>query len=410
MCLAQVPILKKTNQNIKYQKMKKISLLIISLLILVSCGKEQSVEEVIETGDLSKIRARKSELSAQQSELNSKIAELDAAIEALDKNSSFALVEVRQVSDSLFKHYVEVPGDVETDQNIIIYPEYSGTLLNVNVNEGDRVQKGQILARIDEGGLSSQLAQMEAQLALAKTTFERQQRLWEQNIGSEIQYLEAKTNFEAMQNSVNQMRSQVAKTIVRAPFSGIIDEVISEEGEVVAPGQSRLFRLINLSNMYISAAVPETYLKNISVGTEVIVEIPASGTSFSSTVKQVGNFINPNNRTFEIQVEVPQGEDGVKPNLIATVRLNDYTSEDAIIIPENVIQKNSAGESVAYVFKRESDSTGVAQKRILETGRAYDSSVEILAGLEAGELLIMSGARSIQDGEQVRIANRELQD
>lgn len=382
----------------------------ISLLILVSCGKEQSVEEVIETGDLSKIRARKSELSAQQSELNSKIAELDAAIEALDENSSFALVEVRQVSDSLFKHYVEVPGDVETDQNIIIYPEYSGTLLNVNVNEGDRVQKGQILARIDEGGLSSQLAQMEAQLALAKTTFERQQRLWKQNIGSEIQYLEAKTNFEAMQNSVNQMRSQVAKTIVRAPFSGIIDEVISEEGEVVAPGQSRLFRLINLSNMYISAAVPETYLKNISVGTEVIVEIPASGTSFSSTVKQVGNFINPNNRTFEIQVEVPQGENGVKPNLIATVRLNDYTSEDAIIIPENVIQKNSAGESVAYVFKRESDSTGVAQKRILETGRAYDSSVEILAGLDAGELLIMSGAKSIQDGEQVRIANRELRD
>ena len=390
--------------------MKKLSLLLFSFLVLVSCGKGKSVEDVIESGNISEIRAKKAELSEQQSELNSKIAQLDAAIEKLDVNTGFALVDVRQVSDSLFKHYVEIPGDVETNQNIIIYPEYSGILLDVNVNEGHRVQKGQILARIDEGGLSSQLAQLEAQAALAKTTFERQQRLWEQNIGSEIQYLEAQTNYEALQNSVNQMRSQLAKTIVRAPFSGIIDEVISEEGEVVAPGQSRLFRLINLSNMYISAAVPENYLGSIRKGTEVLVEIPASGTSFSSTVRQVGNYINPNNRTFEIQVEVPQSEDQVKPNLIATVKLNDYTSENAIIIPENVIQKNSAGESVVYVFKRENDSTGVAQRRILETGRAYENSVEVTGGLEPGELLIMSGARSIQDGEQVKIANPQLLD
>lgn len=390
--------------------MKKLSLLLFSFLVLVSCGKGKSVEDVIESGNISEIRAKKAELSEQQSELNSKIAQLDAAIEKLDINAGFALVDVRQVSDSLFKHYVEIPGDVETNQNIIIYPEYSGILLDVNVNEGDRVQKGQILARIDEGGLSSQLAQLEAQAALAKTTFERQQRLWEQNIGSEIQYLEAQTNYEALQNSVNQMRSQLAKTIVRAPFSGIIDEVISEEGEVVAPGQSRLFRLINLSNMYISAAVPENYLGSIRKGTEVLVEIPASGTSFSSTVRQVGNYINPNNRTFEIQVEVPRSEDQVKPNLIATVKLNDYTSENAIIIPENVIQKNSAGESVVYVFKRENDSTGVAQRRILETGRAYENSVEVTGGLEPGELLIMSGARSIQDGEQVKIANPQLLD
>lgn len=390
--------------------MKKLSLLLFSFLVLVSCGKGKSVEDVIESGNISEIRAKKAELSEQQSELNSKIAQLDAAIEKLDVNTGYALVDVRQVSDSLFKHYVEIPGDVETNQNIIIYPEYSGILLDVNVNEGDRVQKGQILARIDEGGLSSQLAQLEAQAALAKTTFERQQRLWEQNIGSEIQYLEAQTNYEALQNSVNQMRSQLAKTIVRAPFSGIIDEVISEEGEVVAPGQSRLFRLINLSNMYISAAVPENYLGSIRKGTEVLVEIPASGTSFSSTVRQVGNYINPNNRTFEIQVEVPRSEDQVKPNLIATVKLNDYTSENAIIIPENVIQKNSAGESVVYVFKRENDSTGVAQRRILETGRAYENSVEVTGGLEPGELLIMSGARSIQDGEQVKIANPQLLD
>ncbi|WP_029038232.1 efflux RND transporter periplasmic adaptor subunit [Salinimicrobium xinjiangense] len=386
--------------------MKKISLLIISFLILVSCGKEDSVEKVIEKGNLSEIRAKKAELSAQQSELTSKIAQLDAAIEELDTDTKFSLVSVRQVKDSLFKHYVELPGDVETKQNITIYPEFSGVLLNVNVNEGDRVQKGQILARIDEGGLGSQLAQLEAQAALAKTTFERQQRLWEQNIGSEIQYLEAKTNYEAMQNSVDQLRSQLAKTVVRAPFSGVIDEIFTEQGEVVAPGQSRLFRLINLSDMYISAAVPESYLGSIKKGTEVMVEIAATGTSFESTVRQVGNFVNPNNRTFEIQVAVPSNNEQIKPNLIATVKLNDYTSEEAIIIPENVILKNSAGENVAYVVTKQTDSTGVAERRILETGRSYDNSVEILSGLQAGELVITSGARSIQEGEQVKIAKQ----
>lgn len=386
--------------------MKKINLIIVSLLILVSCGKSDSVEQVINNGDLAEIRAKKAELSAQQSKLSSQINQLDAAIEKLDTNNDYTLVSVKKIADSLFKHYVEIPGDVETKQNIIIYPEHSGILLDVNVEEGDRVQKGQILARIDEGGLGSQLAQMEAQEALAKTTFERQQRLWEQNIGSEIQFLEAKTNYEAIQNSVNQMRSQLAKTVVRAPFSGVIDEIFTEQGEVVVPGQSRLFRLINLSNMYITAAVPESYLGNIEVGTEVMVEIPATGTSFTSTVNQVGNFVNPNNRTFEIQVAVPPNSEQVKPNLIATVRINDYTSEGAIIIPENVIQKNSAGENVAYVVKKETDSTGVAERRILETGLVYDDAVEILSGLQSGDLLITSGARSIQEGEQVEMDNR----
>lgn len=376
--------------------------------MMVSCGKGDSVEEVIETGDLSEIRAKKAELSSQQSQLSSKLSKLNAAIERLDRNTDFALVDVRPVQDSLFKHYVEIPGDVETDQNITIYPEFSGILLDVNVDEGDRVQKGQILARIDEGGLSSQLAQLEAQATLAKTTFERQQRLWEQNIGSEIQYLEAKTNFEAIQNSVNQLRSQLAKTVVRAPFSGIIDEVFSEEGEVVSPGQSRLFRLINLNDMYISAAVPESYLNKIEKGTEVMVEIGATGTSFESTVRQVGNFINPSNRTFQIQVAVPQNKENIKPNLIAIVRLNDYTSEGAVIIPENVIQTNAAGERVAYVLEKETDSTGVAHKRILETGLSYKNSVEILSGLQPGDLLITSGARGIREGAKVRIGNRTL--
>ncbi len=387
--------------------MKKISILVLSLFTLYSCGNsDKSVQEVIESGDLSEIRAKKAELSTRQSELSSQIADLDAAIHQLDENRQFTLVRTRQLNDTTFKHYIELPGDVDTDQNITIYPEYSGILLEILVNEGEEVRSGQVLARIDDGGLRNQLAQLRAQSTLAETTFERQQRLWEQQIGSEIQYLEAKTNFEALQNSVQQLESQLAKTIVRAPFSGVIDEIFTDQGEVVAPGQSRLFRLINLSDMYITAAVPESYLGQVQKGTEVLVEIAATGTEFRSEVRQVGNFINPNNRTFEVKVAVPENNDQIKPNLIATVKLNDYTSENAVTIPESVIQQDAAGRNIAFVFEPTTDSTGVAQRRIIRTGYSYEEQTEVLEGIEAGELLITEGSKNIRDGQQVRVLNQ----
>jgi membrane fusion protein, multidrug efflux system len=383
--------------------MKKLSLLLFSLFILFSCGNsEKSVDELIQEENLLEIKAKKADLSKQQSEISSKIADLDAAIQKLDRNSQVSQVRTIQVKDTLFKHYVELPGDVETDENIIIYPEFSGVLIDILVEEGDRVNKGQVLGRIDDGGLASQLAQIETQAALAKTTFERQKRLWEQNIGSEIQFLEAKANFEAVQNSVNQLKSQLSKTVVRAPFSGIIDEIFSEQGEVVSPGQSRLFRLINLSDMYVTASVPENYLGRIKKGTEVLVEIAATGTEFKSEISQVGNVINPNNRTFQIKVVVPESKGLVKPNLIATVKLNDYTSKFAVIIPEGVIQKNAAGENIVYVLQPKNDSVGTAQKRVLKTGLSYDDYVEVLSGLKAGEQLITEGARNIHEGEEVK--------
>ena len=384
--------------------MKKLSYLFIILFTVYSCGKsEKSVEEVIEEGDASEIRAKKAELSSAQSEINSKIAELDAALAKMDVTNRFVLVETRKVKDTIFKHYVELPGDVETDQNIIIYPEYSGVLEDVLVQEGDEVQQGQILARIDEGGLGSQLAQMQAQATLAKTTFERQQRLWEQQIGSEIQFLEAKTNYEALQNSVDQLKSQLEKTVVRAPFSGTIDEIFTDQGEVVAPGQSRLFRLINLSNMYISAAVPESYLGQVERGSGVMVEIAATGIEFKSEVLQVGSFINPNNRTFEIKVAVPDDTAQVKPNQIATVKINDYTSQNAVIIPESIVQQNAAGENIAFVVEPTTDSTGVARRRVIETGYTYNERIEVVEGIEPGEIIIIEGARNVRDGEEVKI-------
>ena len=396
----------KTNLPFIKKNMKKLILLIGLPLFLVSCGGDEetkSIDQVLETEDLAQIRAKKSELSDEQAKIAGQIDRLDEAIKKLDKNRRMDLVSVQPVTDTLFKHYAEVQGNVATDENIIIYPEFSGILTNVMVNEGDRVSKGQVLAKIDEGGLQNELAQLEAQERLAKTTYERQERLWEQNIGSEMQYLEAKTNYEALQSSVNRLKSQLDKTIVRAPFSGVVDDVISEQGEVVNPGQNQLFRLISLNNMYVEADVPENYLNKVSKGTDVKVSIGSVGREFEGKISQVGNNINPNNRTFSIQVKVPNKNDLIKPNQIATIKLNDYTSENAIVIPESSIQKNAMGESIVYILEKENDSnTGTAKKVVVETGLVYNDSIEIKEGLQPGQILITDGSKNLRDGQEVK--------
>lgn len=386
--------------------MKKLILLFGLPLVLISCGGDaetKSIDEVLKSEDLNQIRAKKSELSTEQAQIAEQIDRLDEAIKKLDKNRRMDLVSIHTIQDTLFKHYAEVQGNVATDENIIIYPEFSGILTDVRVNEGDRVSKGQVLARIDDGGLQNELVQLEAQERLAKTTYERQERLWEQNIGSEMQYLEAKTNFEALQSSVNRLKSQLNKTVVRAPFSGVVDDVISEQGEVVNPGQNQLFRLISLDNMYVEADVPENYLSKISKGTEVKVNIGSVGREFEGKISQVGNNINPNNRTFRIEVAVPNENGLIKPNQIATIKLNDYTKENAIVIPESSIQKNAQGESIVYVLEQENtENFGTARKVVVETGMVYNDSIEIKEGLESGQILITDGAKNIRDGQEVK--------
>lgn len=390
--------------------MKKLAVLLSIPFFIFSCGEkeENSVENVIEGGDLNEIRQKKSELSSEQSELTAKIDMLDEAINRLDKNRRLDLVTTQTIEDTLFKHYTEVQGSVATDENIIIYPEFSGVLLDIQVEEGQSVSRGQTIAIIDDGGLSSELAQLEARAALAKTTFERQERLWEQNIGSEMQFLEAQTNYQATQRSLEQLGSQLAKTVVKAPFSGIIDEVITDEGQVVNPGQSQLFRLVSLNNMYIDAAVPENYLNSISKGTGVKVEINALNRELEGKVSQVSNNVNPSNRTFRVRIAIPNENGRIKPNQVATVKLNDYTAEDAVVIPESAVLKNALDENIVYVLENSTnDSTGIARKKLVETGYVANNHMEITSGLEPGETLVVEGARNLRDGQEVKIRNEQ---
>jgi len=385
--------------------MKKIIYLFITVIALSSCGGEKTVEEIISTGDLKAIRAKKAVLSEEQKELNTQLAAIDVAIAKLDERKQYPLVSTFKVNAKPFHHFLELQGNVMTKQNVLIYPEMPGTLVRVYVKEGQRVSKGQLLASIDDGGLGSQLNQLKTQLALAKTTFERQKRLWDQKIGSEIQFLQAKATYESQENAVKQLESQLGKSTIRAPFSGIIDDVIKEQGTVVAPGPgSEVFRIVNLSDMYISVDVPERYVGNVTKGKEVNVYFPVLGDSVHTKVRQTGNFINPNNRSFMVEIPVPNKNGTIKPNLTAKVKINDYTNENALLIPQSIISENAEGNQYIYaIANKESDTIAEAKKIIITTGKTTGNYIEVLSGLSNGIYLIQEGARSVKDGQKVAI-------
>ncbi len=385
--------------------MKKLLFLAIPLGLLSCGGENQSVSGLIENGDVEALRAKKTEIVSQQKELESQLVEIDSAISLYGTAEKLPLVNTITVEPERFNHYLELQGGVSTKQNVLIYPEMAGTLQRVYVKEGQRVNKGQLLATIDDGGMGSQLSQLKTQTELAKTTFERRERLWEQQIGSEIEYLSAKAEYEARRDAVRQAESQLGKSSIRAPFSGIIDNVIKDQGTVVSPGPgSEIFRIVNLSDMYIEVDVPETYLGSISKGKEALVYFPVLGDSIKTKIRETGNFINPANRSFSVEIPVPNKDGQIKPNLTAKVNLNDYTSEHAILIPSSIISENAEGDQYVYVAEDpNADNEAVVKRTFITIGKTQGPSVEVLSGLESGNRVIKEGARSVKDGQKVKI-------
>lgn len=389
--------------------MRNLIYFLAVMVILASCGGggEQSVSDLIASGNLESLRAKKTEISDQQKQLESNIKLLDSAIASKSGEEKLPLVTTIKAEAQKFDHYLELQGDVQTKQNVLIYPEMAGTLQRVYVKEGQRVRKGQLLASIDDGGMGSQVSQLKTQAELAKTTFERQKRLWDQKIGSEIQYLQAKSNYEATENAVKQAQSQLGKSTIRAPFSGIIDDVIKDQGTVVSPGPgSEVFRIVNLSDMFIEVDVPETYLGGIQKGKEAIVYFPVLGDTVRTKIRQTGNFINPNNRAFTVEIPVPNKKGNIKPNLTAKVNINDYSKEEAIIIPQSIISENAEGDQYVYIAKKSGEENRASvHRQIIATGKTQGSVVEVLSGISDGDDLIKEGARSVKDGQNVQILN-----
>ena len=379
--------------NIKVMS-KKIFIITTLSLLLFSCGQKQdntNIDTLIASKNVTALQTKKALIQAD-------LTKIDEALAKLDVKKEEALVSVLALKDTIFSHYLEIQGSVNTKENILVQPEFQGTLVSLNVKAGQRVSKGQVLGRIDDAGLSQQVASLENQYALAKTTFERQKNLWNQKIGSEIQYLQAQTQMISAQRGVAQIKAQLAKTVVRAPFSGTIDEVFVEQGQVVAPSAQGLMRIVNLSNMYVSTSVPETYIGKLKIGTEVDVILSSLGKTYKGKVRQIGNFVNPSNRSFGIEVSVPNPENLLRPNQVANLKITDYVSKNAVVVPTNVIQEDGEKNKFVYTAINVSGKTATAKKVIVKLGQSSNNVTEILSGLSGNDILVTEGANTISDG------------
>ena len=375
---------------------------LFTILLLFSCENNETFDSILKSNDIEKIKLARKTIVASQQDLNSKIEQLDNRIEELNENPQLPIVQVVSVTPSKFDHYIQVQGSVKSDQLISIFPEFSGVIKNIYVKSGDDVKKGQSLIKIDDGGLKEQLSQLEIKYELTKTTFERQKRLWEQKIGSEIQFLETKSMFEAQKQAINQLKKQIQKTLIQAPFSGTIDNVIVKLGEVVYPGRSNLMMLLNMDNLYVESNVPEKYISSIKTGNKVILEFPLIGKSVSSTVRQSGNYIHPINRTFKIEIDVKTNDFEVKPNLNSKVKINDYSNEKALMINQNIISVDSNNKEYVYKLYTKNNKDYVS-KTTIETGKNDGKNIEVISGLNQGDLIVSEGIRKLVDNSRVKI-------
>ena len=381
-----------------------ISILTVSLL-LTACGgnnKEASLESILNSGDSKSISEKRQTLVDEQQEIMNQLKQIDAKLAQINPDKNVPLITTFKAKTKVFNHFVDLQGNVTTKQNLVLTSEMPGILKRVNVKAGDKVRKGQILAVVDDGGMSQQRAQLAIQTDLAKTTFERQKRLWDQKIGSEIQFLQAQSTYKSQKEALNQIDVQLAKTKIKAPFSGEIDEVITEQGNVVGAGQTAIIRIVNLNDMYIETDVPERYLANVKKGSKVSVFFPVLGETVEAKVRQTANFINPANRTFKVEIEVPKTKNQIKPNLTAQLKINDYTNTEALLIPQNIISENAKGEQYVYTIL-EKDGKQIAKQTIIETGKTQGDVIEVLKGLSNNAQIIQEGARSVKDGQAVKI-------
>ena len=383
--------------------MKKIFIIVSSLIF--SCESEnKSVSEVIASNNIELIKLKREEINNKQQEIYKKLNLIDLKLNELENNSKNPIVSTSRIIKQDFNHYVELQGDVKSEKIISIYPEFSGIINEIFVKSGESVDKGQVLATIDDGGLKQQLSQLQITYNLAKTTYERQERLWDQKIGSEIQYLESKSMFEAQSKAIEQLTKQLNKTIIKAPFSGIIDNVIVKKGEVVYPGRSNLMLLVNMQEMYVESKVPENYINSITKGKDVVIEAPMLNIALKSKIRLVANYINPLNRTYRIEAEIPKNNYKIKPNLNVKLKVNDYTSEDAILIMLNHINIDSNNDEYVYKIINK-DGKNYALKTIIETGKNNENFIEVLKGLSENDEIVSEGARKITNNSEVKIIN-----
>jgi RND family efflux transporter MFP subunit len=382
--------------------MKYIIPLLFLALALASCNGapgEESYPEDLE-GKKALLREKRQELN----QVTETIAQLEEEIAELDPNvlaDNRTMVTTKPLKKSDFEHFVEIQGTVQADDYVDVTSESAGRILRLTVEEGDRVRSGQLIAELDLEQLKKQKAELEKSLELATTVYERQKRLWDQNIGSEIQYLEAKNNKERLEKSIETLDFQLSKSKVYAPASGVVERVIIQSGELASPG-APIIQILNPNKLKVVANVPESYLKAVSPGKEVKVDFPALDIEQKARISLIGNTIDPDNRTLEVEANISKASPMLKPNLLAIMHIQDFKEEEVVTVPIETLQQEVGGKDYVFVIG-EGEEGPIAKKVYVKTGNSYGGEIIIEQGLNGDEELIMDGARGLAENQQIQV-------
>ena len=374
------------------------SIFTLSLLLLV-LGCNNATKESQSVTDL---KIQKTELVNQLNNISNKLKSVERAILALDTLKRLVSVTSFKAEEKTFNHYIEVQGVVKADKAIELRGEMGGTLTAVLIKQGQKVTKGQVLATLESSVIDNSVLQLKTQLDLATTTYERQARLWEQKIGSEIQFLQIKSQKEGLENSLNSLKAQARKMKIIAPFSGTIDQVFAKTGELISP-TAPILRLVNLDNVYIESEVTETYLKSISKGSKALLNFTSIDTYLEASITQVGNFINPSNRSFRTRIDIKNINNELKANLLADIKINDF-SATGIVIPSKIIQKDRNGKTFVYTLEAKEANYKVV-KTFVRDSNSYNNFSYISEGLNSKSTLVDKGARLVKNGDIVKLVD-----
>lgn len=377
---------------------KYISLSLLVVFILFSCQPQETLPE-----DVAGLKNMLTSLKSERTTLEQKIKEIEEKIEVLEpaKEKPRKLVTADTLEKADFKRFVDVQGAVAASDIVNAVPEIGGRIKSMKLDEGDYVKAGSLVATIDVESYQKQIAEIETSLELANDVFERQKRLWEQEIGSEIQYLQAKNNKERLEKSLETLQFQLSKANVYAPISGYVDMVFLEEGEFAGPG-SPIIQIMNINTVKVVADVPETFLGKVNVGEYVNIHFPALETDHRGKVTLIGKSIDAANRTFKVEINLSNPKGALKPNLLSVVKINDLTVENTIAIPLDLVQQEISGKDYVYVVGNGEEGQ-ISEKRFVKTGPTFENLIVIENGLEEGEIIIKDGARGLANEELIKI-------
>ena len=378
--------------------MKKITIILLALTVLFACKKE---EKALLPTSVAGIKLEKTKQEKAKDSISKIIIDLETKLAELDTTKVLQPVTIYQVKPSHFEHYINIQGNTKTDKNILIRPLASGIITGVYIKEGQRVVNGQKMFQLDNAILVNGINEVKNQLTLAQTAYNRQKRLWDQKIGSEMQYLQAKNNKEALENKIRTLNSQLKNYRVTAPFSGIVDDLIATKGDLASP-QTPLAQMVNLRKMYVESDVAENYLMSIKKGSKVVVNLTAIGKSIETKIAQVGNNISPDNRTFKVRINVPNKKGEIKPNLLADIKIKDLDVKDAIVIPSKLVQIDENGNNFVFTIS-EKEGKKIVHKNLVTVTSSYENKSLITNGLSKDAIIIDEGSRSVSTEQEIKI-------